>query len=483
MGKQARLKAERRAAGPDPHLPDPAAPIPGGRYDPRTRQATIPRPANFWRELPGRRVACDLCYRACALRPGEAGWCGFRENAGGAMRLREHGVLASCVRQMRGYQVDPFLTYKPGALSLFLGGVHCTAGCSFCMSKEITWAPRRVPWAYGGERRPGQDGGWYNHRAMLHPAGAVGLARDWGCSQVEFGINEPLLSWEFTRDVARLAREAGLEVVVETNGFSTPVAVRHLGPLVAAVDVGIKGSADPAFYDRWMRSPGAVPHVLASIGAWRAAGVHLIVGDVIAPGHMQSDAAFEEAARRLYTFLAEEAGEHTVVILTQMMTPGPAPDTIRFERFDGALLPKSATADDHARYVARIARAAEIAHACGLPYAHQKTNEEAIYCHACGGLLLRLASPQICCGPCTMATHYCQFWTHEQHATGGRCDHCGAPVPIATLTPAELAAARAIVAARAGEAAAERLPIGPVGRRSLARGAALVAGSMAGAAD
>lgn len=473
MGKAARLNRVRREAeGRDAHPPMPGDLLPG-TLDRRTGRAAIPRRANFWRALSGRRVGCDLCYRACVLKPGEIGWCGYRGNEGGAMRLHAHGVVSCAVRQMRGYQVDPFLTYKPGALSLFLGGTHCTAGCSFCMSKELTWAPQRVRWAYG-ERALGQTGGWYNRKAMLHPEAAIALALDWGCTQVEFGINEPLLSWEYTYDVARLARAAGLDVVVETNGFADAVAVGALAPLVDAVDVGIKGSADPAFYDRWMRSPGAVPHVLAAITAWHNAGTHLIVGDVTAPPHMQDDATFEEAARRLYTTLAEEAGPQTVVIVTQMMVPGPAANTIRFDRFDGALLPKRATVDDHARYRGRIARAVEIAHACGLPYAHKKTNDETIHCHACGGLLLRLASPQLCCGPCTMATHFCQFWTHEQHATGGCCDHCGATVPIVTLTAPELAAARLTVARTAHDASAERLPIGLIGRQSLARGAALV---------
>lgn len=30
------------------------------------------------------------------------------------MELRDHGVVSCIVRQQRGYQVDPFLTYKPG---------------------------------------------------------------------------------------------------------------------------------------------------------------------------------------------------------------------------------------------------------------------------------------------------------------------------------------------------------------------------------
>jgi hypothetical protein len=64
------------------------------------------------------------------------------------------------------------------------------------------------------------------------------------------------------------------------------------------VDVGVKGSADPAFYDRWMKSLGAVPTVLGSAKAWRDAGVFVIVGDLTAPPQMQDDEQFEDAAAR-----------------------------------------------------------------------------------------------------------------------------------------------------------------------------------------
>ena len=42
---------------------------------------------------------------------------------------------------------------------------------------------------------------------------------------------------------------------------------------------------------------------------------------------------------------------------------------------------------------------------------------------------------------CTMFDTGCDCWSHTQHVTEGRCDHCGAAVPIVTLPHEELAAA------------------------------------------
>lgn len=406
-------------------------------------RVTAHRRAEFWRKGKRGAIHCDLCYRRCEIPAGESGWCRYRVNDAGQMALPAHGVVSCLVRQMSGYQVSPFLTYRPGELELMVGGTYCTAGCVFCMSADLTRGdPERVAWAFG-ERRVGQDGGWYARRAMLHPAGVVSVAQKWGCTRILFGINEPLLSWEFTYDVARLAQAAGLRVAIETQGFSEPPAIRKLAPHVDAVDVGIKGSADPDFYERWMRAPGSVPTVLKALKEWAAAGVHLIIGDVIATPRMQTAEAMAEAQKRLYGWIAAEIGPHALVLITGLYEPGP-------QQTNGG--PGYFGMPDHRsvaglkeQYESRISESLERARAAGLVYAHGKTNFEAIRCHNCAGVLLRFASPLLHCMPCTMPTHFCAWWTHKQHVTGGRCDHCGAEVPIQTMSRPDLDATRALV--------------------------------------
>jgi pyruvate-formate lyase-activating enzyme len=454
MGKASRRKQERRARPPDGHLPDPAAPIERWLMDgPHTGRPR--RAAHFW-QVAGRRVRCDLCYRRCLLDPGETGWCGYRRHERGTLQLapHAHGVVTCLVRQQRGYQVDPFLTYKPGATSLFVGGVHCTAGCVFCMSQHITWAPERVRWLGDTVGRLATDAPLYDRKAIMHPEGVVARALAWGCAQVEFGINEPLLSWEFTYDVARLAKEAGLDVVVETNGFSAPAAIEALAPYVDAVDVGVKGHLDPDFYERRMRSPGAPAAVKASILAWRQAGVHLLIGDLVPPPHWCDAETAEATAQRFYAWLAHAVDPHVPLLITQIMRPGPQQPRARLTH-GGLLLPAGADAYDAEAYHARLWRALALARAEGLAYAHTKTDDP-IRCHECGGVLVRFPDPCTACWPCTMPTHFCDIWEHEQHVTGGRCDHCGAAVPIVTLSAAELARTRAAVAETARQAVAER---------------------------
>ncbi len=439
MGKAAKLKQARKLAAPDPHLPDPAVPVPPGRViDQQTMTVALPRQAAFWRALPGRALQCDLCYRACVLKPGETGWCGYRRNVAGAVDLPDHGVLARSQPLTLGY-MGGIHTYLPGVRAEGIGGTRCTARCAFCTSANVVWAPEKIPWQRDQPRALGTDGSWYyKAKAILHPEAVIAHARKRGAKAIVFSENEPLLSFEYTYDVARLAKAAGLHVVVYTNGFSTPEAIAALAPFVDAVDLGIKGSLDPTFYERKMRAPGATEAVWASLLAWRETGVYLLISDLIATEYQQDDATHEAASAVLYAWIVANLGPHTPVMLGHMHPPDGQRTDARY------LLPRSQTA--LSRYRARIADAYSRARAAGLAYVHESSSQEAINCHNCGGLLLERHAPATPDGAlcprgddCTMFRGGCDCWSHTQHVTDSRCDHCGAAVPIVTLPREETA--------------------------------------------
>lgn len=452
MGKAAKLKQARREAAPERHLPDPAGPVPPGHLIDREKMTVaLPRAANFWRALGGRTVQCDLCYRACVLKPGEVGWCGYRRNVAGALDLPEHGVLARHQSLMLGYQ-GGMHTFLPGAPALGIGATHCTARCAYCTSANIVWDPAKIPWQGDQPRALGTNGQWhYELKAILHPAAVVKHAQERGARAIVFSENEPLLSFEYTYDCARLAKAAGLAVVVYTNGFSTPEVIAALAPFVDAVDLGIKGSLDPQFYTTKMRSVGATEAVKASLLAWQAAGVYLLISDLIATQYQQDDATQEAASAVLYAWIAAELGAHTPVMLGHMHQPDGRPgEAGRY------LLPKREAA--LVRYRERIAASHARARAAGLAYAHESNSDDRITCHACGGLLLErhapaggLRCPNEAPGSpdvCWQFLTGCTCWDHTQHVTDRRCDHCGAAVPLVTLPRAELDAFRLGTAAK-----------------------------------
>ncbi len=362
--------------------------VPAWTLDEKTNVATPHRDAEFWKRAGGyREIECTLCYRNCRLRDGEDGWCSYRGNRGGVMTLHAHGQVTFAGRCMAGYQANPFRVYKPGQLGIFIGATRCTAGCSFCIVSTPSLT-HRDPWI---NDRPGsvltKAVVLGERRALLHPQQVITYATLANATSVCFGINEATLSYEYTYDVARLAKEAGLEVYIETNGFCGPKVARKLAPYVDAVDIGIKGSGDPAFYDRWMRSPGAMTTVLETAKAWREAGVFVLIGDVLSPPHMQDQDTAEASQRQLYGWIAENLGEHTPLMISSMFKTTRAKGR---RPWGGLLLPKNATYADYLAGADRTRIAYEIAEAAGLAYRHVPDPAHSdITCHACGGVLLR----------------------------------------------------------------------------------------------
>ena len=66
----------------------------------------------------------------------------------------------------------------------------------------------------------------------LKPRGNIGLA---------FTYNEPLIGWEFVRDAAKLAHDAGLVNVLVTNGTAELPVLEELLPHIDAMNVDLKG--------------------------------------------------------------------------------------------------------------------------------------------------------------------------------------------------------------------------------------------------
>ena len=117
---------------------------------------------------------------------------------------------------------------------LTLGSYGCNLRCPFCQNADIACA--------GAE-----DAAW----RYVAPEEAVGLAlraRDRGCVGVAYTYNEPLVGYEYVRDVGRLASEAGLANVLVSNGMVNEEPLTELLGIVDAANIDLKGFTQ-GFYD------------------------------------------------------------------------------------------------------------------------------------------------------------------------------------------------------------------------------------------
>ena len=225
------------------------------------------------------RIVCSLCPHHCRLADGETGFCRARTNEGGAIRCKNYGRLTSVA--LDPIEKKPLYHFHPGSFILSVGSFGCNLRCPFCQNYAISMA----------------DG--QSETQDVTPAELAALAHDLsrrphGNIGVAFTYNEPLLSYEFIMDAAPLLHEAGLFVVLVTNGAIAPAPLEELLPHVDAMNIDLKGW-QPNFYRRLGGDLAAVKHTIA-----RAAKIcHVEVTTLIIPGQNDSASDMEEEARWL----------------------------------------------------------------------------------------------------------------------------------------------------------------------------------------
>ena len=226
--------------------------------------------AAWWRSESKSQVVCELCPLRCRLRPERDGPCGTRGNRDGVMVPLQYGRVAAL--GVDPMEKKPLYHFHPGAPILSIAARGCNLHCGFCQN-----------WGLSQEGR-GAD-------IDMTPAEIVALAQREGSVGIAYTYSEPLVWFEFVRDTARLAHQAGLVNVVVTNGFLEPGPLDELAPWLDAANVDLK-SMDDRFYRRICKA--RLAPVLETIRRLHGAGVHVEVTNLVIPGH--NDAPEEIAA-------------------------------------------------------------------------------------------------------------------------------------------------------------------------------------------
>lgn len=233
--------------------------------------------ASYWHSTTDSAVVCDLCPTGCTLRAGRDGPCRTRGNREGRMVALSYGrVVASGLDPM---EKKPLYHFLPGAPILSIAAAGCSLHCEFCQNWRLSQTTEAV-----GE--------------AMTPEAVVALARRHRSVGIAYTYSEPLVWFEFVRDTARLAREAGLVNVIISNGYINPEPLADLIPWLDAANIDLK-CMDERFYREICK--GHLEPVLHTLAALHAGSVHLEITNLVIPGHNDSD----EQIRRLRDHVAD----------------------------------------------------------------------------------------------------------------------------------------------------------------------------------
>jgi pyruvate formate lyase activating enzyme len=188
-------------------------------------------PGRYWHYVEdGNKIFCDLCPRACVLKPGDRGFCFVRKNIDGQMMLTTYGRSTGfCVDPIEKKPLNHFL---PGSSVLSFGTAGCNLGCQFCQN-----------WSISKSREIEQLS------EVATPESIAKAAQRLGCSSVAFTYNDPVVWAEYAIDTAKACHEVGIKTVAVTAGYITREARPEFYSVIDAANVDLKAFTE-RFYEK-----------------------------------------------------------------------------------------------------------------------------------------------------------------------------------------------------------------------------------------
>lgn len=193
----------------------------------------IPDESDLNKETGKDKAVCKICPHKCRLKEGQEGFCRGRSCRDGKVICENYGKITSIA--LDPIEKKPLYHFYPGSKILSVGSYGCNLRCPFCQNHEISMIK-------GEEALYGEIG----CKDLVYKANEL---KSKGNIGIAYTYNEPLISYEFVMDCAKLAKEQGLKNVVVTNGYICEEPLLEILPFIDAFNIDLKGFSQ-RFYDK-----------------------------------------------------------------------------------------------------------------------------------------------------------------------------------------------------------------------------------------
>ncbi len=330
------------------------------------------RRSPFFSLLEGSAVRCELCPRNCRLTKGRRGQCRVRENRDGELFTLVYGN--PCALHLEPVERDPFYHVLPGSRSLSIATAGCNLECKFCQTWEISQAsPEEL----------------YN--LDLPPEGVIERAKQMGARSVSYTFVEPTVFCEYMMDIGTLAKKAGLLSLVHSNGFINPRPLRELCRTLDAANIDLKGFTQDYYREV---CGGEIAPVLETLRILKEHGIHVEITNLVVPTKNDDMSLIRE----MCLWIKRELGPETPV---------------HFSRF----YPLYKLRNLPPTPISTLDAARATAISCGLQHVY------------IGNVPGHEGQNSFCAGCKRMVIQRTGYMVGEVHVRGGKCGHCGAPLP------------------------------------------------------
>lgn len=200
-----------------------------------SQKEATPSPQNFkealfYQTLEDGSVQCELCPNRCLLTKGQTGRCRVRQNIGGRLYSLVYGKPVTI--HLDPIEKKPFYHFLPGEKTYSLATVGCNLRCKYCQNWDIA------------QRSPSDV------KSMDYsPEEIVNEAINQGAKIISFTYSEPTVFYEYTLDIAKLARKKGIKTTIISNGYINKEPLEKLLPYIDAIKIDLKGFNDKYYQE------------------------------------------------------------------------------------------------------------------------------------------------------------------------------------------------------------------------------------------
>ena len=228
---------------------------------------------------------CEVCFRHCEIKENTLGFCGARSCKNGRIIPANYGKISSLA--LDPIEKKPLYHFHPGSRILSVGSFGCNLRCPFCQNDSISWS---------------DDVFYYAEKSRyVSPEELVQIALEYHETNQNIGIaytyNEPLVSYEYVRDCARLAHKEGLFNVLVTNGTAELSVLEEILPDIDAMNIDLKGFTEK-YYNKTL---GGNLNMTLHFIEKAAASCHVELTTLVVP--YENDT--EEEMRRICSWISE----------------------------------------------------------------------------------------------------------------------------------------------------------------------------------
>lgn len=240
--------------------------------------------ASFYEQLPGGEVRCGLCPNRCVLAEGQRGTCRARENIGGKLYSLVYGQPATI--HIDPIEKKPFNHFLPGTKVYSLASAGCNLRCQYCQNWDIA------------QRAPEEL-----ESVSMTPEEIVEDAIRAGSPSIAVTYSEPVVNYEYVRDIGKIAKEKGIKMTVVSAGYINPEPLRELLPYLDAIKIDLKGFND-SFYQEIVG--GRLEPVLEALKIIKEEGTWLEIVYLVVPGYNDD----MEEIKQMAIWIKENLGEN-----------------------------------------------------------------------------------------------------------------------------------------------------------------------------